>query len=120
MCLYPKLIKNRKFEPNKKNGGVPPLMIKECYMFQQLVENVWNVKRKNQETGKLDYQKTANILQNYAKKGDKILDTHGGSMTLARACYEEGFDLDIMELDKEYFDTAVQKFKEHVSQYNLF
>ena len=57
------------------------------------------------------------ILQNYAKKGDKILDTHGGSMTLARACYEEGFDLDIMELDKEYFDTAVQKFKEHVSQY---
>ena len=60
------------------------------------------------------------ILQNYAKKGDKILDTHGGSMTLARACYEEGFDLDIMELDKEYFDTAVQKFKERVSQYNLF
>ena len=60
------------------------------------------------------------ILQNYAKKGDKILDTHGGSMTLARACYEEGFDLDIMELDKEYFDTAVQKFKEHVSQYKLF
>ena len=60
------------------------------------------------------------ILQNYAKQGDKILDTHGGSMTLARACYEEGFDLDIMELDKEYFDTAVQKFKEHVSQYKLF
>ena len=60
------------------------------------------------------------ILQNYAKKGDKILDTHGGSMTLARACYEEGFDLDIMELDKEYFDKGVQKFKEHISQYNLF
>ena len=60
------------------------------------------------------------ILQNYAKKGEKILDTHGGSMTLARACYEEGFDLDIMELDKEYFDKGVQKFKEHISQYNLF
>ena len=60
------------------------------------------------------------ILQNYAKQGDKILDTHGGSMTLARACYEEGFDLDIMELDKEYFDKGVQKFKEHISQYNLF
>ena len=24
MCLYPKLIKNKKFEPNKKNGGVAP------------------------------------------------------------------------------------------------
>ena len=60
------------------------------------------------------------LLQNYAKQGDKIIDTHGGSMTIARACYEEGFDLDIMELDKEYFDKGVQKFKEHISQYNLF
>ena len=60
------------------------------------------------------------LLQNYAKKGDKILDTHGGSFTHARACYEEEFDLDIMELDKEYFDKGVQKFKEHVSQYSLF
>ena len=24
MCLYPKLIKNRRYVPNKKNGGVPP------------------------------------------------------------------------------------------------
>lgn len=60
------------------------------------------------------------LLQKYAKQGDKILDTHGGSMTLARACYEEGFDLDIMELDKEYFDKGVLAFKQHVSQYNLF
>ena len=60
------------------------------------------------------------LLQKYAKQGDRILDTHGGSMTLARACYEEGFDLDIMELDKEYFDKGVLAFKQHVSQYNLF
>ena len=27
MCLYPRLIKNKKYEPNKKNGGhVPPLL----------------------------------------------------------------------------------------------
>lgn len=25
MCLYPKLIKNRRYIPNKKNGGVPPI-----------------------------------------------------------------------------------------------
>ena len=60
------------------------------------------------------------LLQNYAKQGDKILDTHGGSMTLARAAYEEGFDLDIMELDKEYFDKGVLAFKQHISQYSLF
>ena len=60
------------------------------------------------------------ILQNYAKQDDRILDTHGGSMTLARAAYEEGFDLDIMELDKEYFDKGVLAFKQHISQYSLF
>lgn len=60
------------------------------------------------------------VLKRLAKQGDKILDTHGGSMTLARACYEEGYDLDIMELDKEYFDKGVLAFKQHVSQYNLF
>ena len=25
MCLFPKLIKNRRYTPNKKNGGVPPI-----------------------------------------------------------------------------------------------
>lgn len=52
------------------------------------------------------------------KVGSKRLN--GGSMTIARACYEEEFDLDIMELDKEYFDKGVHKFKEYVSQIKLF
>lgn len=60
------------------------------------------------------------VLQNYAKPGDTIIDTHGGSMSLAISCEIEGFDLDICELDKEYFDKALNRFKIHVSQKRLF
>ena len=60
------------------------------------------------------------ILQNYAKAGDTILDTHGGSMSSAIACHMEGFELDICELDKEYFDEAVNRFKIYERQQTLF
>ncbi|HHV04431.1 MAG TPA: site-specific DNA-methyltransferase, partial [Bacteroidales bacterium] len=60
------------------------------------------------------------ILKNYAKPNDKILDTHGGSMSSAIACHMEGFELDICELDKEYFDAAVNRFKIYEQQQKLF
>jgi site-specific DNA-methyltransferase (adenine-specific) len=60
------------------------------------------------------------ILKNYAAAGDKILDTHGGSMSIAIACDMEGFDLDVCEIDKEYFDAAVKRFNTYKSQGVLF
>jgi len=60
------------------------------------------------------------ILKNYAKEGDKIIDTHGGSMTIARACYKEGFDLDICEIDTEYFNNGIKKYNEFKQQTTLF
>ena len=60
------------------------------------------------------------ILQNYAKPNDKILDTHGGSMSIAIACELEGFDLDICEIDKEYFQAGVNAFNLHKRQQRLF
>ena len=60
------------------------------------------------------------LLKNYAKEGDKILDTHGGSMSSAIACHQMGFDLDIIELDKDYFDAAKQRFDKEISQMRLF
>ncbi len=60
------------------------------------------------------------ILQNYAKKGDKILDTHGGSGSICIACYDMGFDLDWCEIDKDYYDAAVKRYKQHISQLTLF
>ena len=60
------------------------------------------------------------ILQNYAEKGMKILDTHGGSMSIAIACDIEGFDLDICEIDIEYFNNGVKRFKNETAQTKLF
>lgn len=59
-------------------------------------------------------------LQNYAKKGWKILDTHGGSMSIAIAADIEGFDLDITEIDKKYFDLGVKRYEWHKRQLKLF
>lgn len=60
------------------------------------------------------------ILDKYAKQGDKILDTHLGSGSIAIACHDYGFDLTACELDKEYFDKAMERLKLHQSQTKLF
>jgi len=56
------------------------------------------------------------ILTNYAKTGQSILDTHGGSGSICIACYDLGFDLDWYELDKEYYDKACERFERHKQQ----
>lgn len=59
-------------------------------------------------------------LQNYAKEGDKILDTHGGSMSLALACHNLGFDLTLYEIDKELFTAGKARLEEHQKQQRMF
>ena len=60
------------------------------------------------------------LLHNYAKEGDKILDTHGGSMSIAIACHDMGFDLDLWELDPEYYQKGVERFNQHKAQLRMF
>lgn len=60
------------------------------------------------------------LLHNYAKEGDKILDTHLGSGSIAIACHDYKFDLVGCELDKDYYDAALKRFQNHVSQQVLF
>jgi site-specific DNA-methyltransferase (adenine-specific) len=60
------------------------------------------------------------LLDKYAKEGDKILDTHLGSGSIAIACHDYGFNLTACELDAEYFEKAVERIKNHVSQQKLF
>ena len=59
-------------------------------------------------------------LMNYAKEGDKILDTHLGSGSIAIACHNLGFDLTACELDKEYYDKAMKRIQEHKQQIRMF
>ena len=60
------------------------------------------------------------LLDKYAKPTDKILDTHLGSGSIAIACHDYKFDLTACELDKEYFDKAMQRINNHTAQQKLF
>lgn len=60
------------------------------------------------------------LLMNYAKEGDNILDTHLGSGSIAIACDNLGYDLEGYELDKEYFEAASKRLKQHQSQIKMF
>ena len=59
------------------------------------------------------------LLMNYAKEGDKILDTHLGSGSIAIACHNLGYDLTACELDKEYYEASLKRLKQHQSQLRL-
>jgi len=59
------------------------------------------------------------LLHNYAKQGDKILDTHLGSGSSRIAAYEMGFDFTAFELDKEYFEAQEKRYNNHISQLKL-
>lgn len=60
------------------------------------------------------------LLKNYAKEGDKILDTHLGSGSSRIACDKAGFDFVGFELDKDYFEAQEKRFKQYKSQLTLF
>jgi len=59
------------------------------------------------------------LLINYAKEGDKILDTHLGSGSIALACHNLKYDLTACELDTEYYDAAMKRINNHKKQLKL-
>jgi len=59
------------------------------------------------------------LLMNYSKKGDKILDTHLGSGSIAIACHNLGYDLTACELDKEYFEASMKRINQHKAQLRI-
>ena len=66
------------------------------------------------------------ILKNYAKQGDKILDTHFGSGSIACAVHKaniiDKMDLSLVacELDKDYFESSIQRVKAALQTQSLF
>lgn len=60
------------------------------------------------------------LLQNYAKEGDKILDTHLGSGSSAIAAHYGGFDFVGCELDEDYFKAAKQRIDDETRQKAMF
>ena len=114
-----------------KNGtafGEGEIAICSTHKSVQIFEFTWNGMlqgdMKNKETRIHPTQKPVAlykwILDKYAKQGDKILDTHLGSGSIAIACHDYGFELTACELDKEYYDKAMERINNHVSQQKLF
>ena len=60
------------------------------------------------------------LLQQYAKQGDRIIDTHVGSASSLIACYQMNFDYIGFELDKEYFEKAQKRIADEMAQISLF
>jgi len=59
-------------------------------------------------------------LKKYAKEGDKILDTHFGSLSIGIACHDLGFELTAIELDKDYYEAGKKRLIEHQMQLTIF
>ena len=60
------------------------------------------------------------LLKNYAKQGDKILDTHVGSASSLIACHDLDFEYLGFELDLDYFKMATERLETHKAQLNMF
>ena len=60
------------------------------------------------------------LLDNYAKEGDRILDTHLGSGSIALACHNRGYSIDAYEIDEEYYNAAADRLRIHQSQLTIF
>jgi len=60
------------------------------------------------------------LLQTYANEGDRILDTHLGSGSIAIACWDMKFDLVGYELDPDYYAAACARLDDHQRQGQLF
>tara|TARA_R110000765_G_scaffold361825_1_gene452035 strand:+ start:82 stop:729 length:648 start_codon:yes stop_codon:yes gene_type:complete len=60
------------------------------------------------------------VLDTYATAGDKILDTHLGSGSIAIACHNRNYELTACELDKEYYEAATKRIAQHKQQLTMF
>jgi site-specific DNA-methyltransferase (adenine-specific) len=114
-----------------KNGtafGEGEIAICSTHKSVQIFEYTWNGMlqgdMKNKEHRIHPTQKPVAlykwILDKYAKPSDKILDTHLGSGSIAIACHDYRFELTACELDPDYYNKAIERIKNHVSQLTLF
>lgn len=90
------------------------------YLWSGMLQPNMKEKQKRIHPTEKPYQLYKWLLDKYAKQGDKILDTHLGSGSIAIACHDYGFELTACELDSEYYEKSLQRIKNHISQQKLF
>jgi site-specific DNA-methyltransferase (adenine-specific) len=117
---------------NKKNGGNNNADCELAWTSFRTAVRMYSFKwngmlqedMKNKEIREHPTQKPVKLyewlLMNYAKDGDKILDTHLGSGSIAIACHNLKYDLTACELDTEYYNAAMKRLKQHQQQLTMF
>ncbi len=114
-----------------KNGtafGDAEVAICSTHKSVKVFEYTWNgmlqADMKNKESRIHPTQKPIALykwlLTNYAKPGDKILDTHLGSGSSRIAAWDMGFDFWGYEIDADYFGDHEKRFQTHISKPVLF
>jgi len=94
-------------------------MHKKIEMYNQTWTNFIGKERQGIHPCEMPVQLYEWLLINYAKEGDKILDTHLGSGSIAIACHNLGYDLTACELDTEYYNAAIKRIKQHQAQLRI-
>lgn len=89
---------------------------KFSFRWQGMLQGNMKNKQERIHPNEKPYQLYYWLINNYATKGDKILDTHLGSGSHRIASYKLGFDFYGTEIDKDYFDAQEKRFKESISQ----
>lgn len=118
---------------DKKNGDSMYADGEFAWTSKNLPKNLkifrhqWCGAFKDSERGATKYHPTQKpvalykwLLTNYAKQGDKILDTHLGSQSSRIAAYDMGFDFVGYELDTDYFNDGNKRFEQFKAQLKLF
>ena len=104
----------------KQPQGISFAMAEYAWASFDKVAQIFSLRSQGQEQRFHPTQKPIRlyewILMNYAKEGDKILDTHRGSASLDIACHNLGFDLVTCELDTDYFNDGNKRLKQHQNQ----
>ena len=99
-------------------------LIKSVRIFRYMWDGMLQGNMKNKERKFHVTQKPVAlyqwILANYAKPGDKILDTHVGSGSSLIACIEAGHDYIGFELDEHYHRLATERIENYTAQMSLF
>ena len=107
----------------KQPQGISFAMAEYAWASFDKVAQIFSLRSQGQEQRFHPTQKPVKLyewlLMNYAKEGDKILDTHLGSGSIAIACHNLGYDLTACELDKDYYKSAMKRLNEHTSQLRI-